>query len=92
MSNEYENVLKPRGITQTMIGERAGMTQGHVSKILNGESPDASFETIAKVALAMGLSLDRLVQGVELLRPDGLDRTAHETPLPSSELRRSSRP
>lgn len=91
MRAEYK-LLKRHDITQTTIAERVGLTQGHVSKILAGGSPDASFETIAKIALAMGLSLDRLVQGVELIRPAGLSGSAEDTPLPPSELRKSQRP
>lgn len=70
--------------TQTSVAERAGFDQGRISKLFSGELKEPTFETVARLALAMGLSLDRLIDGVPLERA--------ETPIPPSSLRKSSAP
>ena len=49
------------GLSQTALAERAGLTQGHVSKLLTGASPEASFHLIARLAMAANVSIDYLV-------------------------------
>lgn len=50
-----------KGLSQSDLATGSGLTQGHVSKILNGLNPEASFFVVAKLALAAGVSLDFLV-------------------------------
>lgn len=72
--------INERGISQPEIALRSGLTQGHVSHVLNGDNPRASFVVIAKIALAVDVSLDFLVR--EAPRGSG-DR---ETPVPASSV------
>lgn len=57
--------MADREITQTAVAERAGLTQGHVSRILAGGSPEVSFYLVARIAVAAKASIDLLVGGVE---------------------------
>jgi transcriptional regulator with XRE-family HTH domain len=53
--------MTDEGISQTDLAKKTGLKQGHVSKLLTGKSPEASFYLITKLALAAGVSLDYLV-------------------------------
>ena len=53
--------IKEEGISQTALGEATGLKQGHISKLLNGKSPEASFYLIAKLATAARASIDWLI-------------------------------
>lgn len=72
--------LEDAGISQTSLAEQAGLKQGHVSKLLNGKSPEASFYLIAKLALAANASIDWLI--AEAPAPDPLPP---ERPRPISD-------
>ena len=39
-----------------------GLSQGHISKVLNGENPEAAFYVIAKIAKAIDVSLDWITE------------------------------
>ncbi len=70
------------GLTQKEVGERVGLTQGHVSKILS--EPRPSFDAVVMVAVSAGMPLEQLIAGLHIL--------TNETPVPSSAVRDSSRP
>ena len=68
--------MEDEGISQSFLAEATGLTQGHVSKLVRGESPEASFYLIAKLALGAGVSIDWLVASapppaVRALPPSG---------------------
>jgi ribosome-binding protein aMBF1 (putative translation factor) len=54
--------MADEGISQNSLAEKTGLKQGHISKLIRGESPEASFYLIAKLALAAGVSIDWLVE------------------------------
>jgi len=56
--------MSEEGISQPALADAAGLTQGHVSKLLGGKSPEASFYVIARLAQGAGVSLDALVAPV----------------------------
>jgi transcriptional regulator with XRE-family HTH domain len=50
------------GLTQAELARRAGIASNHLSRLESGEKIDPRFATIAKLALALNVSLDRLAQ------------------------------
>ena len=55
-------VVDEKGITQADIAERSGFTQGHVSRVLSGAQSETAFWVIARIAKALAVSLDWLVE------------------------------
>ena len=53
--------MEDEGISQSSLADATGLTQGHISKLLSGSSPEASFYLIAKLALGARVSIDWLV-------------------------------
>jgi uncharacterized protein (DUF1501 family) len=72
--------MEDEQITQSALAKSTGLTQGHISKLLSGESPEASFYIVARLALGARVSIDWLVAGAP---PPA---SATETPLPTSSL------
>lgn len=56
-------VRAEREISQEKLAELAGFTQGHVSRILAGRQPETAFWVIARLAMALGVSVDWLIEG-----------------------------
>jgi transcriptional regulator with XRE-family HTH domain len=52
-----------RGISQTALASRLGMSQAAVSKRLRGETP-FDINELAQIAAALDVTLDRLLEGV----------------------------
>lgn len=50
------------GLTQAELARKAGIASNHLSRLESGEKIDPRFATIAKLALALNVSLDRLAQ------------------------------
>jgi hypothetical protein len=48
-------------ISQYDLAKATGLTQGHISKLLGGKSPEASFYVVARLAIGAGVSIDWLV-------------------------------
>lgn len=48
------------GLTVAQIAERSGMPESTVTKVLNGTVRTPSYETVAPIAKALGVSLDSL--------------------------------
>lgn len=57
------------GISQSDLSKATGLTQGHISKLLAGKSPEASFYVIARLALGANASIDWLVAAVPAPTP-----------------------
>lgn len=59
MVRDYLNALKNKGnFTVTEVSKVSGVPEATIRRILSGETPDARFETVAKLVAAMGGSLD----------------------------------
>jgi transcriptional regulator with XRE-family HTH domain len=51
-----------RGLTQTQLAERAGLTQGYVAKIESAAyAPDPALSVVLRLARALGVSIGELV-------------------------------
>jgi transcriptional regulator with XRE-family HTH domain len=48
-------------LTQEVLARRAGVTQGHLSKIESGERPNPSVATLKRLARALGASVGELL-------------------------------
>lgn len=55
-----ELARKIKGFTQTDLDEAAGLTRGTVSDIERGKNKNPSWETVAKIAKAIGVSPEDL--------------------------------
>jgi transcriptional regulator with XRE-family HTH domain len=53
--------IEDKGITQPELSKLTGLTQGHISKLLGGKSPEASFYAITRLAIGAGVSVDWLI-------------------------------
>ena len=59
MVREYLNALKIKGnFTTAEVSKVSGVPEATIRRILSGETPDARFDTVAKLVAAMGGSLD----------------------------------
>lgn len=80
-----EPLLDDKEWNQQDLADAAGLTQGTVSKYLNGErEPKAS--ALMSIAVALGVTLDQLVR-LEIVRKRHQPKP---TPVPSSSLRPAS--
>lgn len=66
-----------KGLTQVQLATAAGITQSTLSLIESGRS-GASFQTAARLAAALGISVDSLVTNQDAPAPTGAN-TAIET-------------
>jgi len=61
--------MEDDGISQSDLALATGLTQGHISKLLNGKNPEASFYAIARLAVAANASIDWLIAGAPAPAP-----------------------
>jgi transcriptional regulator with XRE-family HTH domain len=67
------HLREAKGITLEVLGRRCGISHAGLSKIERGETKEPAFETIVKVAKALNVPIDQLVQlaeGNEASTPD----------------------
>lgn len=62
-------VVDERGLTATEVAAMTGFTQGHVHRILGGEHKETAFWVVARIAAALGVSLDWLAEAPRSARP-----------------------
>lgn len=66
-------IKEDKGITNTELEKLSNIPLATITRVFNGHTPNPSFETISRIAIALGVSLDEVVG---LKEPD-------ETPTPS---------
>lgn len=54
---DFQRIFRELGITQTALAERIGTSAAYVSKVLNGKAKNFQLETMAKLARAVGASV-----------------------------------
>jgi len=60
-----KNIKKYRtklGISQDKLSKLAGITLHTITKIESGATPDPRIETVKKIADALGVSIDKLIE------------------------------
>lgn len=60
-----ENIRKYRkklGISQDSLSKKAGLAFHTIVKIESGATPDPRIETVKKISVALGVTLDQLIQ------------------------------
>lgn len=63
MVKDYLNALKTKGnFTYSDIANLSGISEATVRKIFSGETADPRFETLAKLVISMGGSLDDIIK------------------------------
>ena len=65
LSTIAKNIKKYRdklGISQDKLSKLAGVTLHTIAKIETGSTPDPRIETLRKIADALGVSVDDLIQ------------------------------
>jgi len=65
MSTIAKNIKKyraKRGISQDKLSKLAGITLHTITKIESGATPDPRIETVKKIADALGVSIDDLME------------------------------
>lgn len=63
LSDRLRIARKAADLTARELSKRAGLAEGHVAMIERGTVDDGRVQTIAKIADALGVSLDWLVFG-----------------------------
>lgn len=64
MVKDYLNTLKAKGnFTYADIANLSGISEGTVRKIFSGETADPRFETLVKLVMSMGGSMDDIAGG-----------------------------
>lgn len=61
-AGQLQDEMDARRLRQWMVAERAGMSQGRISDILQGRYPDARLSTLCRIAAAAGCELDIVVK------------------------------
>jgi len=64
LPRRLEHARKAAGLNRTALATKAGLNASHVRLIEEGHREDPSGTTLAKLADALGVSLDWLVRGV----------------------------
>lgn len=83
--SRLNEVINERGLTSTEVADLSGFKQGHVYKILAGEQKETAFWVIARIAGALGVSLDWLAEPPRAAKPATDPPPAHEAPKPATE-------
>lgn len=63
LSGRLKQARKTKGFSASRLDLEAGLTRGHTWQIETGRKPNIELETASKLAAALGVSLDWLVQG-----------------------------
>lgn len=58
--NKLHEIKKSKGLTIADVSRLSNIPSATITKIFNGSTPNPTFETIAQIAIAMGVSLDEL--------------------------------
>lgn len=70
-TERLKDMKKRKNITASVISQKSGIPEATLSRIFSGQTDNPSFDTIAKIVIAMNGSLDELV---------GIARPAEEAP------------
>jgi transcriptional regulator with XRE-family HTH domain len=75
------------GLTQNTLARRVGMTAAQVSQVESGRRVDPQFSTVARLAKAVGISLDEIaaLSGFPGYEPSNINRNAPETSCATTE-------
>jgi len=60
LSTRIQAVLDERGMTQADLARATGLSTAIVSQIVSGKTKDPRFDSVVKIARALGVSLDEL--------------------------------
>lgn len=60
LSDNVTRIRKQRGLSQNQLARNADISQQNVQRLESGERTNPSFETVCKIADALGVSLDEL--------------------------------
>ncbi len=63
-------LLEQQGLTQVEMGQKIGITQGNISKIINGEYKTVSADTVYKIAKYLGVTTDYLLGLSDIKTPN----------------------
>lgn len=70
LSDNLKRIREERGISQTELAERCGISPGQISKIEIGTQKNPHLETVVAISAALGVSIEELVFGTE--GPNGM--------------------
>ncbi len=59
--SRLRDAISEAEVSQPTLAERSGLTQGHISRVLSGGRPEVSFYVLAKIAMAVPVSIDFLL-------------------------------
>jgi len=76
LAKNIRRLRRTAELTQVGLSQRLGVGQGAVSKWETGES-EPSVSALPRLAIALGTSLDRLLEGIEAQYDSGRDLTRH---------------
>jgi transcriptional regulator with XRE-family HTH domain len=57
-NNRIKQIMKKQGITQIELGKMTGIAQSDLSKIIAGKKELMALKTAAKIATALGYSIE----------------------------------
>ncbi len=88
LGNRIRAVRKTRGLSQESLGERAGLSGKFVGEVERGEK-SISVDSLARVADALDVGLEELVQSPVVPNPDAQRIYALVLTTPRSRLRKA---
>lgn len=70
LGDNLKRIREDRGISQSELAERCGMSTGQISKMETGAQKNPHIETVVAISTALGVSMEELVFGTE--GPNGM--------------------
>lgn len=69
---KVRELMQARGLRQADIHRLTGLSRGHISQILSGQRPRPSAATVVRLAQALGVSAEELLEGGDEAATRGL--------------------
>jgi len=66
IAKAVRDVAKEQELTQAEICKKTGMTSSYISQLFNGRIPDPKASNIYKIAHALNMTVDELLERAEI--------------------------
>ncbi|MDE2480802.1 MAG: helix-turn-helix transcriptional regulator [bacterium] len=76
LSSAIRAARERAGLTQSQLADRVGLAPSHIARLETGDRANPRFETIARIAHALGASLDEIASaaGLATVAPESNSR------------------